>query len=145
MRRRRCRSNVLVCSSFTSIARTDLSIVATIEVDSMSSDLGTEPRISERGNKVWQSRLTLRPSRKCRAVSRRECAPASSTRLPRWNMNEELLAMAETWRKTAMERLQKCEPASRSAMANAMLLACAEMLEWRLRRATIISAHDRRP
>jgi hypothetical protein len=30
-------------------------------------------------------------------------------------------------------------------MANAMLLACAEMLEWRLRRATIISAHDRRP
>ena len=52
-------------------------------------------------------------------------------------MNEELLAMAETWRKTAMERLQKCEPASRSAMANAMLLACAEMLEWKIK-----TSHD---
>jgi len=52
-------------------------------------------------------------------------------------MNEELLAMAETWRKTALEMLQKCEPASRSAMANAMLLACAEMLEWKLK-----TSHD---
>ena len=52
-------------------------------------------------------------------------------------MNEELPAMADTLRKTALEMLQKCEPASRSAMANAMLLACAEMLEWKLK-----TSHD---
>jgi len=48
-------------------------------------------------------------------------------------MNEELLAMADRWRKTALEMLQKCEPASRSAMANAMLLVCAEMLECKIK------------
>jgi hypothetical protein len=47
-------------------------------------------------------------------------------------MTEELLAMAELWKKTALE-MKKCEPASRSAMANAMLLACAEMLEHKIK------------
>jgi hypothetical protein len=48
-------------------------------------------------------------------------------------MNEELLQMAETWKKTALEMLQKCELASHSAMANAMLLACAEKLEYKIK------------
>ncbi len=48
-------------------------------------------------------------------------------------MEKELLEMAEQWKKTALEELAKCEPASRSEFANQMLLARAEMLEWELR------------
>ena len=47
-------------------------------------------------------------------------------------MEKELLEMAEQWKKTALEELAKCEPASRSEFANQMPLACAEMLEWKL-------------
>jgi hypothetical protein len=48
-------------------------------------------------------------------------------------MEKELLEMAEQWKKTALEMLQKCEPASRSEFANQMLMACAEMLEYKLK------------
>jgi hypothetical protein len=48
-------------------------------------------------------------------------------------MEKELLEMAQSWKQTALEILQKCEPASRSEFANQMLLACAEMLEYKLR------------
>jgi len=46
-------------------------------------------------------------------------------------MEKELLEMAEQWKKTALEELAK--PASRSEFANQMLLACAEMLEYKLK------------
>jgi hypothetical protein len=48
-------------------------------------------------------------------------------------MEKELLEMAAQWKKTALEELAKCEPASRAEFANQMLLACAEMLEFKLR------------
>ncbi len=48
-------------------------------------------------------------------------------------MEKELLEMAESWKKAALEILQKCEPASPTEFANQMLLACAEMLEHKLR------------
>ncbi|MGB9435424.1 MAG: hypothetical protein WBQ89_24465 [Candidatus Acidiferrum sp.] len=47
-------------------------------------------------------------------------------------MENELLDMAQQWKKTALEELAKCEPASRSEFANQMLLACAKMLEWKV-------------
>jgi hypothetical protein len=47
-------------------------------------------------------------------------------------MEKELLEMAYLWKKTALEELAKCEPASRSEFANQMLLACAEMLEYKV-------------
>jgi hypothetical protein len=43
---------------------------------------------------------------------------------------------AEAWKKTALEELVKCEPASRSEFANQMLLACAEMLEYKLKNSS---------
>jgi hypothetical protein len=49
-------------------------------------------------------------------------------------MEKELLEMSLLWKTTALEMLGKCAPASRSAMANQMLLACAQMLEWKLTR-----------
>lgn len=48
-------------------------------------------------------------------------------------MEKELLEMADQWKKTALEELAKCELASRSEFANQMLLACAEMLEFKLK------------
>jgi hypothetical protein len=48
-------------------------------------------------------------------------------------MEKELLEMAEQWKKTALEALAKCEAASRTEFANQMLLACAEMLEYKIR------------
>ena len=50
-------------------------------------------------------------------------------------MEKELLEMAEQWKKTALEELTKCEPTSRSEFANQMLLACAEMLEYKLKKS----------
>ena len=47
-------------------------------------------------------------------------------------MEKELLEMAAQWKKTALEELEKCEPASRSEFANQVLLACAQMLEWKV-------------
>jgi hypothetical protein len=47
-------------------------------------------------------------------------------------MEKELLEMSRLWKKTALEMLEKSEPASRSEFANQMLLACAEMLESKL-------------
>lgn len=47
-------------------------------------------------------------------------------------MEEELLEMSRLRKKTALEMLEKSEPASRSEFANQMLLACAEMLESKL-------------
>jgi hypothetical protein len=48
-------------------------------------------------------------------------------------MEKELLEMSRSWKKTALEELAKCEPASRSEFANQMLLACAQVLEYKLR------------
>lgn len=48
-------------------------------------------------------------------------------------MEKELLEMAELWKKTALEMIQKSEPASRSEFSNQMLMACAEMLEWKIK------------
>jgi hypothetical protein len=50
-------------------------------------------------------------------------------------MEKELLEMAEQWKKTALEALAKCETASRTEFANQMLLACAEMLEYKVNAA----------
>jgi hypothetical protein len=47
-------------------------------------------------------------------------------------MEKELLEMAEQRKKTALEELGKCTPASRAEFANQMLLACAEMLTYKL-------------
>ena len=47
-------------------------------------------------------------------------------------MEKELLEMAALWKKAALEELEKCEPASRAEFANQVLLACAQMLEWRV-------------
>jgi hypothetical protein len=44
-------------------------------------------------------------------------------------MDKELLEMAQQWKKTALEMLEKSESGSRSEMVNQMLFACAEMLE----------------
>jgi hypothetical protein len=46
-------------------------------------------------------------------------------------MEKELQEMATLWKKAALE-LEKCEPASRSEFANQVLLACAQMLEWKV-------------
>jgi hypothetical protein len=51
-------------------------------------------------------------------------------------MEKELLEMAQSRRQTALEMLQKCELASRSEFANQMLLACAEMLEYKLKNSS---------
>jgi hypothetical protein len=48
-------------------------------------------------------------------------------------MTEELLEMAAQWQKTALEMIAKSECGSRSEMVNQMLLACAEMLEWKVK------------
>ncbi len=47
-------------------------------------------------------------------------------------MEKELLEMAAQWKKTALEELEKCEPASRAEFANQVLLACAQMVEWKV-------------
>jgi len=47
-------------------------------------------------------------------------------------MEKELLEMAEQWKKTALEMIQKSETGSRSEMMNQMLLACSELLEWKI-------------
>jgi hypothetical protein len=47
-------------------------------------------------------------------------------------MEKELLEMAELWKKTALEEPEKCEPASRSEFANQVLLACAQISEWKV-------------
>jgi hypothetical protein len=44
-------------------------------------------------------------------------------------MEKELLEMAQQWKRTALEMLEKSESGSRSEMVNQMLFACAEMLE----------------
>lgn len=48
-------------------------------------------------------------------------------------MEKELLEMAEQRKKAVLEILKKCEPASPAEFANQMLLACAEMLEHKLK------------
>jgi len=47
-------------------------------------------------------------------------------------MEKELLEMAAQWRTTAQEMIQKSEVGSRSEMVNQMLMACAQMLEWKI-------------
>jgi hypothetical protein len=49
-------------------------------------------------------------------------------------MEKELLEMSRLWKKTALEMLEKSEPASRSEFANQMLFAYAEMLGWKVNR-----------
>jgi hypothetical protein len=48
-------------------------------------------------------------------------------------LQKELLEMSETWKTVALEMLAKSECGSRSEMANQMLMACAEMLEWKVK------------
>jgi hypothetical protein len=48
-------------------------------------------------------------------------------------MEKELLEMAALWRETARDMIAKSEPASRSEMVNQMLMACAQMLEWKIK------------
>jgi hypothetical protein len=48
-------------------------------------------------------------------------------------VEKKLSEMAAQWKKAALEDLAKCKPASRSEFANQMLLATAEVLEWKLR------------
>ena len=55
-------------------------------------------------------------------------------------MENELLEMAEQWKKTALEELAKCQPASRSEFANQMLMACAEMLGCKLKTSALSDA-----
>jgi len=47
-------------------------------------------------------------------------------------MEQELLEMAAQWRTTAQEMIAKSEAGSRSEMVNQMLMACAQMLEWKI-------------
>ncbi len=47
-------------------------------------------------------------------------------------MEKELLEMAAQWKKAALEELEKCEPAIPSEFANQVLLACAQMLVWKI-------------
>ncbi len=47
-------------------------------------------------------------------------------------MEKELLEMAALWKKAALEELEKCEPASWAEFANQVLLACAQMVEWKV-------------
>ena len=51
-------------------------------------------------------------------------------------METELLEMAALWRETARDMIAKSEPASRSEMVNQMLMACAQMLEWKIKTAS---------
>jgi len=66
--------------------------------------------------------------------------PVNSTSLPlpqilvEIPMEEELLEMAAQWRTTAQEMIAKSEAGSRSEMVNQMLMACAQMLEWKIKR-----------
>ena len=48
-------------------------------------------------------------------------------------MEKELSEMTAQWQKAALEDLAKCKTASRSEFVNQMLLASAEVLEWKLR------------
>jgi hypothetical protein len=57
-------------------------------------------------------------------------------------MEKELLEMATLWKQTALEELQKCEPASRAEFANQVLLACAQMLEWKVGTCTKTDPSD---
>jgi hypothetical protein len=49
-------------------------------------------------------------------------------------MEKELLEMVKQWKTVALEMIQKSENGSRSEMVNQMLLACAEMLEFKLKK-----------
>ena len=48
------------------------------------------------------------------------------------SMEQELLEMAAQWRTTAQEMIAKSEAGSRSEMVNQMLMACAQILEWKI-------------
>jgi hypothetical protein len=55
-------------------------------------------------------------------------------------MEKELLEMAALWRETARDMIAKSEPASRTEMVNQMLMACAQMLEWKIKNHADASA-----
>jgi hypothetical protein len=68
-----------------------------------------------------------------RGVDKLDAPLLYRTFLRRIHMEKELLEMAVLWKKTALEELARCEPASRSEFANQMLLVCAQMLEDKLK------------
>jgi hypothetical protein len=50
-------------------------------------------------------------------------------------LERELLEMSASWKAVALEMIAKSECGSRSEMANQMLMACAQMLEWKIKNA----------
>ena len=51
------------------------------------------------------------------------------------SLEKELLDLSESWKATAQEMIAKSECGSRSEMVNQMLMACAQMLEWKIKTA----------
>jgi hypothetical protein len=49
------------------------------------------------------------------------------------SLEKELLDLSENWKATAQEMIAKSECGSRSEMVNQMLMACAQMLEWKIK------------
>jgi hypothetical protein len=52
-------------------------------------------------------------------------------------LEKEFLEMAASWKQTALEMIAKSESGSRSEMVNQMLMACAQMLEWKIKTRSI--------
>jgi len=53
------------------------------------------------------------------------------------SLEKELLELSENWKATAREMIAKSECGSRSEMVNQMLMACAQMLEWKIKSAAL--------
>ena len=51
------------------------------------------------------------------------------------SLEKELLELSENWKSTAEEMIAKSECGSRSEMVSQMLMACAQMLEWKIKNA----------
>jgi hypothetical protein len=47
------------------------------------------------------------------------------------SLEKELLELSENWKATAQKMIAKSECGSRSEMVSQMLMACAQMLEWK--------------
>ena len=47
-------------------------------------------------------------------------------------LEQELMDMSANWKQTAREMIARSEVGSRSEMCNQMLMACAQMLEWKI-------------
>jgi len=49
------------------------------------------------------------------------------------SLEKELLDLSESWKSTAQEMIATSEGGSRSEMVSQMLMACAQMLEWKIK------------